>query len=56
MISLIFLIAALICAILAAFVYPNPQPARPQLGWLAFALYLASVLAGQLPTLQGLRH
>jgi len=51
MLSLIFLIAAFICALLAAFVFPNPQPTRPQLGWLAVALYFASVLASSLPKL-----
>lgn len=47
MLSLIFLIAALICGALAAFVFPNPQPSRPHIGWLAFTLYIASLLAGQ---------
>ena len=53
MLSLIFLIAAFICAVFAALVIPNPPAARPKLGWLAFALYLASLLAGQLPKLGG---
>lgn len=46
MLSLILLIAAFLCALFAALVIPNPQPGRPQLGWLAIALYFASLLAG----------
>lgn len=48
-IPLIFLIAAFICAVLAAFIYPSPPPTRPQLGWLSLALYFASILAGYIP-------
>jgi len=48
MLGLIFLVAAFICAMLAAFVFPNPQPGRPVLGWLAVALYFASILCGEI--------
>ena len=37
--SMIFLVASLICLILAAF---NVRVARPHLGWLGMALYVAS--------------
>ena len=49
MLGLIFLVAAFICAVLAALVIPNPPPGRPQLGWLAFALFLASLLCNEIP-------
>ncbi len=49
MFALILLIAALICALLAAFWRPPaPMPPYwPHLGWLALALYLLSVVIGQ---------
>jgi hypothetical protein len=48
-VSLVLLVAALIVAVLAAFwTPPSPPPARPyglpHLGWLALALYLASLV------------
>ncbi len=50
MLGLIFLVAALICALIAAFWNPNTQPPpRPVFGWLALALYFASILAGEIP-------
>lgn len=41
--SLIFLVAALVLAILAAINPPIPWP-RPQLGWAAMACYFLSIL------------
>jgi hypothetical protein len=46
MLALIFLIAAFLCALGAAFNVPVPPSGRPQLGWLALAFYFASLLAG----------
>lgn len=51
MVQLIFVVAALICAIIAAFFYvqPTAAPRRPHFGWLAIALWMASILAGFIP-------
>jgi hypothetical protein len=38
------LIAALVSALFAAFIWPSPPPSRPHIGWLAFALFLAYLL------------
>ncbi len=49
MLGLIFLVAAFICALIAAFINPSTQPPpRPVWGWLSLALYFASVLAGEI--------
>ncbi len=41
--------AALVCALFAAVVVPNPPPTRPQLGWLALAFFLAALVVRGLP-------
>lgn len=49
LVGLIFLVGALICALIACFfppVAPPPAWRRPHFGWLAIALYIASILAG----------
>lgn len=43
MIALILLVAAFVCAALAAANIPSSWP-RPHLGWLAVALYFLSLL------------
>lgn len=47
-----FLIVALIFSLVSAFFYPYPYPGQPRMfrlhfGWLAFAFFLASILAGR---------
>jgi hypothetical protein len=49
MVGLILLIAAFICAVLAALNVPSAPPNWPfsfNLGWLALALYLLSLVIG----------
>jgi len=42
--SVLLVMAGLVCACFAAFMVPNPPPSRPQLGWLAVAFFLAALV------------
>jgi len=43
MISLILLVFAFVCCVVAAFWYPAPTP-RPHFGWLGVAFYFLSLI------------
>ena len=44
--ALILLVFGFVCAVLAAFVLPQPAYGRVHLGWLAFAFFLAAMIFG----------
>jgi hypothetical protein len=47
--SVFLLIVALVLALLRGFVIPNPQPAKPDLGWLAVAFLIMALVVRGLP-------